>query len=656
MAKPVFIKIQYLGEHETVVFAAKELKRYLQKIDPSAEIVLIRRNVYVPATENNPEDSLWIGVDPAFHDKLPVVKNPELDDGVYIRVKNNTGIITGTNERSVLLGVYRFLRELGCAWVFPGEKGERIPAGRFITTDVSIREAASYRHRGVCIEGAVSCDHVLRMIDWLPKAGMNTYHNEFQVPYTYFDNWYTHIGNPGLAVERVSVDEVAGMVQDHIGEIKKRGIFYQAVGHSWTCDPFGIEGNGWYVRESVPKEAAPYLAQIKGVRELFGGIPLNTNLCYGNPEVRERITDAIAAYCIHNPAVDIVHFWLADNYNNHCECELCKDTIPSDFYIMMINQLDEKLISAGVNTRIVFLVYMDLLWEPLTQVLKNPERFILLFAPISRTYSASYADAGSYTGDLEPYVRNQITLPRNISTNLARLRKWQEKFPDCDSFAYEYHFMWDHYRDPGYMDIARVLLRDINYLQKLNINGMVNNQTLRAFFPTGFGMALMGEALWNKDTVFETAAAAYFNAAYGDDGSLVFGYLDKLTRLFDPPYLRHEKPQIDPAKAKDFSTIEEVLDGFRSVVEDNMREEKNPDAGVRYSWKLLQFHGTLCGILSKALGYKAADNGISAEVMLQDLLAFVRLHEMEFHEVLDVFLYSKTISAAVLEDEVKFGT
>jgi hypothetical protein len=73
-----------------------------------------------------------------------------------------------------------------------------------------------------------------------------------------------------------------------------------------------------------------------GKRELFHGIPLNTNLCYGNPRLvtcssrrswtppqsMRRSTSSTSA---------------ADGTNNQCECPLCRDTRPADFYVAMLN-------------------------------------------------------------------------------------------------------------------------------------------------------------------------------------------------------------------------------------------------------------------------------------------------------------------------------
>ena len=171
------------------------------------------------------------------------------------------------------------------------------------------------------------------------------------------------------------------------------------VGHGWTCEPFGIPGPGWYPHEGpIPPESVQYLAEVNGQRQLHGQIALNTNLCYGNPETRRIVTEAIVAYAQENPDVDIIHFWLADGVNNHCECPLCRDIRPSDLYVRMLNELDEKLTAAQVATKIVFLAYVDLLWPPQKERIQNPARFLLMFAPITRSYSTSFTAAGKARG------------------------------------------------------------------------------------------------------------------------------------------------------------------------------------------------------------------------------------------------------------------
>ena len=74
----------------------------------------------------------------------------------------------------MLLAVYRFLYELGCRWIRPSRDGEIISSLKLERSkmNVSVNETASYRHRGICIEGQVNYEHVRDMLDWLPKLGM----------------------------------------------------------------------------------------------------------------------------------------------------------------------------------------------------------------------------------------------------------------------------------------------------------------------------------------------------------------------------------------------------------------------------------------------------------------------------------------------------
>lgn len=72
---------------------------------------------------------------------------------------------------------------------------------------------------------------------------------------------------------------------------------------------------------------------------------------------------------------------------------------PADFYVRMLNEVDRRLTARGLSTRIGFILGYDLLWTPLKERIENPGRFLLLFAPITRTYR-------------EPYLRDGETIDR----------------------------------------------------------------------------------------------------------------------------------------------------------------------------------------------------------------------------------------------------
>jgi hypothetical protein len=643
------MKINYIGKSEPIRFAALELKRYTEQIDKSLETILIQRSKYEEPKRYGNEIIIWIGCDPALESFLPKVKEKEYDDGIYISLKDSAGLITGTNERSVLIGVYRFLRELGCEWVFPGKYGERIPDKKLSSINVQICEVASCRHRGTVIEGAVSFTHVLNMIQWLPKVGMNAYFNQFKIPFTFYNFWYTHENNPELEPHSLTVEEVAGMTADMVTEIKKRGMLLHAVGHCWTCGSLGIEGTGWNVtNDTVPEESVKYLAMLNGKRELYQGIPMRTQLCYGNPEARDIITDTVFKYCKENPQADYVHFWLGDGFNNECECEKCRDTRPADFYIMMLNRLDVLLSNEGIKTKIVFLLYFDLLWEPEKEKIKNPDRFVMMFAPISRSYSSTYGDSlVSAAQDTEPFIRNKMTLPSGVAENCSFLKKWKKREPFCDSFVMDYHIMWDHYADPGYACVGKILFKDMKDLAKLDLNGMISGQPQRVAFPTGCPMSLMTTALWNKNASFELESARYFKASYGEDGLLVQTYLEKLTEAFNPVYLRHETERVDPNHVKRLEQIDVILNEFEQVIENHILEYEAVKTGLCFSWKMLKIHSALCRILAKCFIARASGNAGKSIDLLNDAFAFLRFNELEVNEVLDVYNYIKTLRKIV---------
>ena len=115
-------KLTQIGTDPTIVFAADELQYYLRKMNRASRVTRIMTDGYHDVNEH----SLYIGCDPAFLPLLPKVEDPYYDDAIYINVSGGAGIITGTNPRSVLIAVYRYLRALGCAFLRPGKDGDLV--------------------------------------------------------------------------------------------------------------------------------------------------------------------------------------------------------------------------------------------------------------------------------------------------------------------------------------------------------------------------------------------------------------------------------------------------------------------------------------------------------------------------------------------------
>lgn len=618
------IRFGQIGNEQAVTFAVQELRRYLKKMDPELVVDVLQTE----REEKSFGELIWVGQSESLAAHVPPVKDAQLDDAIAIEVKDGCGYITGSNARSVLIAAYRFLKELGCEFVRPGEEGERIPQHEIRNLQVSVHEAASYRHRGVCIEGADTYENILDMIDYLPKAAMNEYFIQFLVPATFFERWYWHESNPYLEKEELTRQDVAAMVVSLEAEITRRGLNYHKTGHGWTCEPFGIDGTSWDTNRTydITEETRQYLAQVNGKRELWGNVPLNTNLCYSNPQVRGKMVSAITQYCKENPQVDTLHFWLADGSNNHCECEECVKKRPADWYVQMLNELDERMTAEGVSTKVVFLIYVDLLWEPVQEHLKNPERFILMFAPITRKYGECYGDCLEFEGELPQYQRNHLTMPRSLQQNLEHLRRWQKEFSG-DSFDYDYHMMWAHVMDPGYEKCAKNVFQDMKDLHRIGINGMLSCQVQRCFFPTALPFVMMAAALWDEKAEFEEKALAYYEAAFGEDGAQVHRYLGEISELM----LAYEGEGAGPI-CQDYAALQELITAFQPVIEKNLQKS----GACRKEWELLQFHSAYVSALASCVKWLEKGELQRCAEEAEQLFDLLNRNELAVQKTLDV--------------------
>ena len=655
------LHIYRLSDEEPVRLAAAELRKVLSRATG------IEVRVQARARYEEDVSGLWVGPFAAFSDHIEQRSSGHpFDDEIHIEVCRGNGIVAGVHPRSVLLAAYRYLTELGCRWVRPGQDGAYIPSlGMPLEASVSIHETPSYRHRCVCIEGAVSWEHVRDMIEWLPKVGFNAYFVQFREAYQFFVRWYEHELNPRLRPEPFTVEDARDLTQRIRTETKKRGLILHMVGHGWTCEPFGIPGLGWIpYEEPIPEETRQYLAEVNGKRDLWGGIPLNTNLCYGNPATREIMVREIAEYAAEHPEVQILHLWLADGSNNYCECPLCRDHRPSDLYVKLCNEVDAELTRRGLPTKIVFLIYVDLLWPPETERIANPDRFILMFAPITRTYTTSFTAGATGQGTIPPFVRNQLTFPNTPEGNLAFLRSWQRVFQG-DSFDFDYHLMWDHFKDPGYYGISEVLYEDIRGLRDLGLYGLNSCQVQRCFLPTGLPMMVIARTLWNRDLPFEEIADDLYQATFGADWKRVKQYTQTLSELFDPPFLRGERDDVGrretvrkleqvPAEASPWRAQARRVERFLPVIEAHM---DLPDPCHARSWRYLKEHADLCMAMAPAVAALARGDQEGAREAGLRLVDLVRRKERRIHRVLDVALFIRTIGRALglSEEELNRG-
>lgn len=499
---------------------------------------------------------------------------PLFEEHFVIDIKGGVGKITANRPRALLLGVYDFLRRCGCRFLRPGEQGELIPKKRLEDLTVQADVIPSNRHRGITIEGAVSLKNVLDIVEWAPKVGFNSYFLQFRTAFEFFDRWYSHARNDVIAPEPFTGEDSEVFVRKIVEAIKERDMIYHAVGHGWTVACLGLEGsNGWKVaEENLTPQQRGALALVNGKRGFFGGIPLNTHLCYSSPEVRERMTEEVVSYASSHPEIDILHFWLADNYNNVCECENCAKKCLADWYVMMLNEIDRRFTEKGIRTKICFLVYLDLYWPPETERIYNEDRFVMMFAPIFRSYTKPFG-ANEAFRPLE-YIKNKIDYPNTAGTYTYFLSEWKKIFHG-DCFDFDYHLMWDINRDFGGETLAEVLYRDIRSLPKLGMNGFLSCQLQRAFYPNGFAFYLMGRALFDGEADYFSLREEYYEAAFGEAAEYAKEFYRMLEKVVPFSYMKEEEDGASalPKLLCAQKYLKEFLKKERSISGDEVRDE-----------------------------------------------------------------------------------
>ena len=636
------VTIGIKSPHSAIELAASELAKYLGLMagDHRAAAVLPRAEGAVA--------SLQLGLFGDFGVSVAGVADPARDDAIYVAVQNSRGVIAGSNPRSVLFAAYRFLEASGCRWIRPGPDGDYVPRRRLDDLTVELADRAAYRFRGHNNTGTYSLEYILQKIEWSSKVGLNTFFNEWFIPRMNFDRWYSRRYPSGQPPAPRSDAELGAYSELLKREVKRRGMILQAVGHGWNalfmgnpeaqCDHDG--------RLIVPEDQRQFLALVNGERNYHRLVegkrvpqrPTMVDLCYGHPEVRRRLVQLVADYAQAHPEIDYLHFWLDDRPNDTCECPRCGEKRAGDHYVAILNGIDRELTRRQLPTRLVFLVYQDTVWPPQAERFANPDRFVLQFSPVSRLYDVPY-DAPPAGLKLAPYRLNQNVQPSSIQENVGYLREWQQAFSG-PGFAYDYHFVWAHFFDQGYVGFLDVLAEDIRRLSTLGLDGFVSCQNQKSFFPHGLPQHVHARLLWKPDTPVNDLAADYFAGAFGSDGELALEHMKALSALFHWNHfyqMYRGKPPATPVEevrrvAADLARVTEATTRFQAVIERNLLAD---DPVRRLSWEHVRIHAGFAPLMADALRARLERRTSDEEAAWQALARYTVEHESTLETVFD---------------------
>ena len=157
---------------ETARYAAEELSKYIRLITKCDIMPSIEYTEMLPELSEGDVILAHLG---ELSLDISDLSDPFIDDIIDVDIKNCSGYIAGSNDRSILMGVYRYCTSAGCRFIRPGENGEYIPYCDLSKHSYKYRHKADYPFRGECSEGAISYEHMRDTVYWLPKVEMNMY-------------------------------------------------------------------------------------------------------------------------------------------------------------------------------------------------------------------------------------------------------------------------------------------------------------------------------------------------------------------------------------------------------------------------------------------------------------------------------------------------
>jgi hypothetical protein len=272
------------------------------------------------------------------------------------------------------------------------------------------------------------------------------------------------------------------------------------------------------------------------------------------------------------------------------------------------------------------------MFAPRTVEIRNPRRFSLLYAPITRSYCSSILPDSQFPEPPE-YRRNQWNAPKSAEENLAFLKDWQKTWTG-PAFSYEYHF-WQHQcYDPSGLYIARRIYEDIRSLRTVGLDGYVEDGSQRSFWPNGFAMYVYAETLMNRDCDFDEVARDYFSHIYGEAWEQALECLTTLRDTLDYPWMAGEA-----GPALEIPRIRKAMEALAAREAALAKSHRvMPYRAQTISMRLLSRHAEYIRDLGEVVVEKALGNHQKAAELLDAFRVRFGAYEVELERYFDHFL------------------
>lgn len=466
--------------------------------------------------------------------------------------------ITGSNARSVLYGVYKYLKSFGYAFLYPGEEGQIIPEKPAFTIDgFDLTEKADRPFRGLAFRPSCKPEGKEKRLQYLKEA--------FDLISFMAKNQYNLFFMEGYDVERPGdrysvIDgerpiqhveyllkgksweeraEIAKMQYKVVEEARRHGFLIERGGHGWN---YGVPEH-YAVNHHISVEEAKKILKAKGKINAQAEVAVSTwfQLCLGEEEVREIYADHIVSFLMeHRNEMDIAAIWMGDGFDNKCQCERCIRQPFSDLYLDIFRRVALKVKKVMPEMMLECLIYFESLEPPTKNWLEGLDNVILNLAVWSQCYFHHLDDPACRLPDWVPDYRNNATHDRPNDKRIINYDQykpyegWRKVLGNghkCLIFnyiTYEKHALTRHFMSYDVRPLFEYSLED---LDRFNIHGMVDCQCHCSWDkPANLQLYAAGRILWNKnDNDPKAIRRELFAKLYGEKAPAVETFCDRIS-------------------------------------------------------------------------------------------------------------------------------
>lgn len=463
-------------------------------------------------------------------------------DEIIVRSRGRQLILAGSNPRSVLFAVYTYLERLGFAWIVPGREGEIIPKlGRIPVDGFDLRHRAALRHRGFALAGAYDVNQGEAFIAWMARNRFNHFFLEGDT----CRPWFEKVVGPQPAARIRAWDRRIDRA------VKDRGLILERMGHGWTRWALG-----------VPPGAArpPSFRLTAGRNRLIArnadGTPrrsFHAQLCLSQPASHAAMTKRVCQYAKTHPEVDVLGVWMADGFNNWCECPDCAKTHPSDLWVRLINRLAREVYRVRPDLKIEVLGYCTLMEPPHTAIDNSRGNVIMMYAPFLRCYLHRLNDPRCVSDQpLQTFPPvNRLHHPMN-GEFFTFFKGWRQQFSGVN-YVFDYYGWLPIKRDIFEGNVPEAACADLTSYPGHGITGWVDCSRAQSFWPTPLMRWLQARAAWDQATDYATERRRLLKLTFGTHAALADRYLNLVYACLLPDrHGREEERAFSPVKVARF--------------------------------------------------------------------------------------------------------